>query len=326
MSLFEKYLLDEGENKYSPYPPPEKYLPIWKAYLNQNAAIWHQNEVDLSEDMKDWKLLTPAEQNFIKYIIGFFAVADGIVIENLIEHFINDIKNPYMKLFYQTQVMMENIHSIVYGMMLEQYVTDPAEYEFLKNSHENVPAIREKTEWAQKWMDASLPLSHRIIAFACVEGIYFYGSFAVFFWLRERGLLPGATKANSLIERDERLHRNFAVLIKMLYLVNPPAPAVVHEIIKSAADVEIKFICSAMPQTLRGINAGDMEKYIKCVANILSNDLGFGDIEEYKNIENPLEFTKRREFEIKENFFETQVTNYKKVIKTNQNFEYTENF
>jgi ribonucleoside-diphosphate reductase subunit M2 len=322
----EKYILDECSNKYVVYPPPQIYLPIWKAYLDQNAAIWHQNEIDLSKDQADWVLLTPAEQNFIKYIIGFFAIADGIVLENLVDRFMCDIKNPYMKLFYQTQGMMENVHSIVYGMMLECYVTDQKEYEYLRNSVENVPIIKRKAAWAQKWMDSSLPFSHRLLAFACVEGIFFYGSFAIFFWLRERGLLPGAVKGNSLIERDERLHRNFAILLLLYFIVNRPTREIAHEIIKSAAEIEIEFICSAMPETLKGLNARDMEKYIKCVSNDLSKDLGFGNIEEYKSIDNPLEFTKRREFEIKENFFETVVTSYKKVFDSNQSITYTDDF
>jgi ribonucleotide reductase beta subunit family protein with ferritin-like domain len=313
-NIVEEPLLLEPVNKYNIYPPPQEFMPIWNAYLKSNAAVWFQNEVDLSSDMEGWVKLTKDEQYFIKHILAFFAQADSIVLENLSENFMNEVKNIYAQMFYRSQSFMEDIHAITYGMLLEKYVTDPVELDHLRNSITTIPSIKKKADWAFKWMNSDKSFATRLVAFACMEGLFFYGSFASIFWIREKKLLPGLCDSNEFIERDERMHKDFAILLYTQYIVNKLDDETIHDIIRDAVDIECEFICNAIPARLVGINTDDMRLYIESIADTLCRDLGHSSI--YPKSRNPFEFIKRRNFESKGNFFERRITNYKKVFKT----------
>lgn len=295
-----------NDNRFTVFPI--KYHDIWELYNKQRAAIWTESEIDFSTDLQYWNKLTNDEQHFIKYVLAFFATADGIVMENLCERFSNDVQIPEARLFYSFQNMMEGIHSITYAMFIETLITDDEEKKKLFNAIENIPSIHKKGEWAIKWIKSCNSFADRLVAFACVEGIFFSSSFASIYWLKERGLMPGFTFSNELISRDERLHVEFAVLLHSK-LLQPSLN--IQEIVKEAVQIEIDFVKESLPVSLIGINETVMCDYVKYVADFLLSQFNEKNI---YNLKNPLPFMDRICFSSKTNFFEKKVSNYQSNV------------
>merc|ERR1711985_71187 len=250
-------------------------------------------EVDLSQDNKDWDKLSESEQHFVKHVLAFFAASDGIVLENLGSQFSTEVQIPEARAFYGFQMAMENIHSETYSLLIEQYIKDPAE----------------KDEWAVQWMQQENSFAERVVAFAAVEGILFSGSFCAIYWLKKRGLMPGLTFSNELISRDEGLHTEFACLLYGMMQHQLPED-VVHDIIRGAVEVERKFICEALSCDLIGMNAGQMIEYIQFVADRLSTALGHPKL---YNAANPFDWMELISLQGKTNFFEKRVGEYQKT-------------
>jgi len=278
-------------------------------YKKHEASFWTAEEVDLSSDNKDWDTLAEPEQHFIKHILAFFAASDGIVLENLAGAFSTEIQIPEARAFYGFQMAMENIHSETYSLLIEQYVKEPSEREKIFNAIETMPAVREKAEWAIQWMNRDNSFAERLVAFACVEGVLFSGSFCAIYWLKKRGLMPGLTFSNELISRDEGLHAEFACLLYSM-LQNPLPEDVVHDMVRGAVQVERKFICDALPCDLIGMNSELMVRYIEFVADRLLTALGhkklFGS-------SNPFDWMELISLQGKTNFFEKRVGEYQKA-------------
>ena len=286
---------------------PIKHDDLWKRYKNHVAVFWRAEEVDLSKDMKDWERLTDNERYFIKNILGFFAGSDGIVMENLATRFMREIQLPEAKFFYAYQNFIEAIHSEMYSLLIDTYITDKKEkYETL-NAIKTIPCVQKKAEWALNWIDTKdADFATRLIGFAAVEGIFFSGAFCAIFWLKQRGLMPGLTASNEFIARDEGLHTEFAC---QLYskIDNRLAKTRVHMIISEAVKIEKQFIIESLPCELIGMNAKLMSQYIEYVADRLVLQLGYPVI---YNASNPFDFMQNISLENKDNFFEKRVTTY----------------
>jgi len=270
-------------------------------------CFWRPEEIDLSKDLDNWQSLNQDEKYFISMILAFFAASDGIVLENLASRFMRDVQLSEARAFYGFQIAMENIHSETYSLLIETYIKDKEEKHKLFNAIENFPCIKKKSDWAQKWIhDNRSSFATRLVAFACVEGIFFSGAFCSIYWLKKRGLMPGLTFSNELISRDEALHCEFAVLLynKLLKKIDK---ARIHEIIKEAVEIETEFICEALPCRLIGMNSDMMTQYIKFVADRLSVQLGYKKI---YNVSNPFEFMELISLESKTNFFEKRNDSY----------------
>jgi len=293
--------------------------------MTQDQIIWRPEEIDLTKDLKDWDSLTQDERFFISMILAFFAASDGIVLENLAMRFMSDVQLSEARAFYGFQIAMENIHSHTYSLLIETYIKNSEEKHKLFNAIEHFPSIKKKSDWAQKWIhDNRSSFATRLIAFACVEGIFFSGAFCSIFWIKKRGLLPGLTFSNELISRDEALHCEFAVLLysKLLKKMNK---ARVHEIIKEAVEIEIEFICEALPCRLIGMNSQMMTQYIQFVADRLCVQLGYDKI---YNVTNPCDFMELISLESKANFFEKRNDSYALANKTQNDdtFNLSEDF
>jgi ribonucleotide reductase beta subunit family protein with ferritin-like domain len=304
---------------------PIKDQDIWKMYKKQVDCFWRAEEIDLSKDLKDWDTLNGDEKHFISVVLAFFAGSDGIVLENLASRFMNDVQLAEARAFYGFQIAMENIHSETYSILIDSYIKDEEQKTRLFEAIENYPCIKRKAEWAQKWIkDNRSNFATRLIAFACVEGIFFSGAFCSIFWMKKRGLMPGLTFSNELISRDEALHTEFAILLyhKLSKKVNK---ARFHEIIKEAVDIETEFICDALPCRLIGMNSVMMTQYIQFVADRLSLQLGY---EKIYNVNNPFEFMELISLESKTNFFDKRNDSYALANKTKGEdvFEFTEDF
>lgn len=284
---------------------PIKYSDIWSMYKNAEASFWTAEEIDLSQDLVHWDKLNSNEQYFIKHVLAFFAASDGIVSENLVSRFYNEIQIPEARLFYGFQIMIEGIHAEVYSLLIDTYVKNIQEKNQLFNAIQTIPCIKKKAEWALRWIDSSESFGERLVAFAAVEGIFFSGSFASIFWLKKRGLMPGISFSNELISRDEGLHCDFACLLYK-YIINKPSTTV--EIIKGAVDIEKEFVSDALPVNLIGINSVLMCEYIEFVADRLLLSLGEQKI---YNSKNPFDFMELISLEGKTNFFEKRVGEYK---------------
>ena len=286
---------------------PIEYPDIWKAYKKAEASFWTAEEMDLSKDLLDWKKLSGNEQFFIKNILAFFAGADGIVNENLVNNFSDEIQIPEARCFYGFQIAIENIHSEVYSILIDKFITDPSEKKKLFNAIETIPCVQEKANWSLKWLDRkNASFAHRLVAFAVVEGIFFSGSFCAIFWLKKRGLMPGLTFSNELISKDEGMHTDFAVLLYS-YLENKLDQNAVYDIIKEAVEIESKFITDSIPCSMIGMNSHLMIQYIKYVADRLIYQLGYDKL---YNINNPFDFMELISMETKTNFFERRVGEY----------------
>jgi ribonucleoside-diphosphate reductase subunit M2 len=298
-------LLTEDENRFVMFPIQDE--SIWKMYKKQVDCFWRAEEIDLSKDLSSWKSLTDDEQYFIKMIIAFFAASDGIVSENLALRFMGDVQLSEARAFYGFQIAMENIHSETYSLLIETYINNHDEKHKLFNAVQNFPCIRKKADWAIKWIqDKDASFATRLVAFACVEGIFFSGAFCSIFWLKKRGLMPGLSFSNELISRDEALHCEFAVLLYSK-MINKLKKEKIYEIIKEAVEIEKEFICEALPCRLIGMNSELMSQYIEFVADRLLLQLGYDKI---YNTNNPFPWMESISLNGKTNFFEKKVADY----------------
>jgi ribonucleoside-diphosphate reductase subunit M2 len=280
---------------------------IWKMYKKMMDCFWRAEEIDFSKDMTHWETLTEKEQYFIKMILAFFAASDGIVIENLGMRFMTDVQLPEARAAYGFQLMMENIHSETYSLLIDTYIKDQEEKTKLFKALDNFPCIKKKADWAIKWInDKRSSFGTRLLAFACVEGIFFSGAFCSIYWLKKRGLMPGLTFSNELIARDEGMHTDLAVLL-FRKLIKRPNKKKVYDIVQEAVSIEKEFICSALPCKLIGMNSKLMSQYIEFVADRIVQQLGFDKI--YKTA-NPFDFMEMISLEGKTNFFEKRVGDY----------------
>jgi len=317
-------LLQEDDNRYVMFPIKDQ--DIWKMYKKQEDLFWRVEEVDLSKDMKHWETLNDEEKHFISMILAFFAASDGIVLENLGMRFMSEIQLSEARAFYGFQIAMENIHSIMYSTLIETYIKDKNEKTKLFNALNEYECIKKKGDWAIKWInDKKSSFAMRLVAFACVEGIFFSGAFCAIFWLKKRGLMPGLTFSNELISRDEALHTEFAVLLHNK-LEKPLKKQKIHEIIKEAVEIENEFINEALSCRLIGMNNMLMQEYIQFVADRLSVQLGGDKIYGSKN---PFDWMENISVERKTNFFEDRVSEYSLATKMDNNddaFEFGDNF
>ena len=316
-------LLTPDDNRFVMFPIV--YDDIWQMYQKQIDCFWRPEEIDLSKDLTHWDALNTDERYFISLILAFFAASDGIVLENLAQRFMSDVQVSEARAFYGFQIAMENIHSHTYSNLIETYIKEKEEKHKLFNAIDNFPCIKKKSDWAQKWIrDNRSSFATRLVAFACVEGIFFSGAFCSIFWLKKRGLMPGLTFSNELISRDEALHCEFAVLLYSK-LVKKIDKARIHEIIKEAVEIETEFICEALPCRLIGMNSLMMTQYIQFVADRLCVQLGYKKI---YNVLNPFDWMELISLEGKTNFFERKVGEYALANKTQSKeaFEFTEDF
>ena len=298
-------LLTEDESRYVMFPIKDE--SIWKMYKKQVDSFWRAEEIDLTKDLTSWKSLTDEEQYFIKTIIAFFAASDGIVSENLALRFMGDVQLSEARAFYGFQIAMENIHSETYSLLIETYINDQEEKNKLFSAVQNYPCIRKKADWAIKWIqDKRSSFATRLVAFACVEGIFFSGAFCSIFWLKKRGLMPGLSFSNELISRDEALHCEFAVLLYSK-IIKKLKKEKVYEIITEAVTIEKEFICEALPCRLIGMNSELMSQYIEFVADRLLLQLGYDKI---YNTANPFPWMELISLNGKTNFFEKKVADY----------------
>jgi len=300
-------LLRENPRRFVIFPI--EYQDIWQMYKKAEASFWTVEEVDLSKDLNDWEKLKPDEKHFISHVLAFFAASDGIVNENLVERFTQEVQVTEARCFYGFQIAIENVHSEMYSLLIDTYIKDKAEREKLFNAIETLPCIKKKADWALSWINhKNASFGERIVAFAAVEGIFFSGSFAAIFWLKKRGLMPGLTFSNELISRDEGLHCDFACLL-FSHLVNKPSKQRVVQIVSDAVAIEQEFLTDALPVALIGMNNGLMRQYIEFVADRLLVELG---CEKIYNVENPFDFMEHISLEGKTNFFEKKVGEYQK--------------
>jgi len=307
MSFIEP-ILQENKDRFVIFPI--QHQDIWEWYKKQEASIWTAEEIDLHQDVIDWEnKLTHDERYFIKHILAFFAASDGIVNENLAENFVSEVQYSEAKFFYGFQIMMENIHSEVYSLLIDTYVKNEVEKNELFQAIEVFPAIKLKADWALKWIE-SPSFAERLIAFAAVEGIFFSGSFCSIFWLKKRGLLPGLTFSNELISRDEGLHCDFAVHLHNNHIVNKVPKERITEILVDALDIERKFITESLPVSLIGMNAKLMTQYLEFVTDRLLMEFGCDKV---YNASNPFDFMEMISLEGKTNFFEKRVSEYQKA-------------
>ena len=298
-------LLTENPNRFVMFPLSDQ--DIWKMYKKMMDCFWRAEEIDFSKDLVDWNKLKETEKHFIKMVLAFFAASDGIVLENLGQRFLSEVQLPEARATYGFQLMMENIHSETYSLLIDTYIKDKDEQTKLFRAIDNFSCIKKKADWAIKWIqDNRSSFATRLVAFACVEGIFFSGSFCSIYWLKKRGLMPGLTFSNELISRDEGMHTEFAVLL-FNKLSRKPKKAKVVELIKEAVEIEKEFILEALPCKLIGMNSKLMSQYIEFVADRLSQQLGYGKI---FNSSNPFDFMEMISLEGKTNFFEKRVGDY----------------
>jgi len=311
MERNDDWLLKEENNRFVIFPI--KDIDIWEMYLKQVSCFWRPEEIDLSKDREHWNSLTVDEKHFISMILAFFAASDGIVMENIAIRFFDDVKLAEARSFYSFQIAMENIHSQTYSLLIDSYIQDTFQKGILFEALDNFPCISKKAAWAQKWInDENATFAQRLVAFACVEGIHFSGAFASIFWLKKRGLMPGLTFSNELISRDEALHTEFAILLYSK-LTQRLEERVVVEIVQDAIDIEIEFICEALPCRLLGMNSMMMSQYIKFIGDRLLVQLGCSKI---YNVNNPFDFMDFISIDQKTNFFEKRVSEYSLATTT----------
>lgn len=324
MSNENEILLKENKDRFVLLPI--NYPRIWEHYKRHEASFWTAEEIDLSGDLKDWANLNDGERHFISHVLAFFAASDGIVNENLAVNFMSEVQIPEARCFYGFQIMMENIHSETYALLIDTYIKDPVEKDRLFHAIDTVPAVKKKAEWALRWIENGT-FAQRLVAFAAVEGIFFSGSFCSIFWLKKRGLMPGLTFSNELISRDEGLHCEFACALYGM-LNTKLSEQEVAEIIGDAVKIEKEFITEALPAALIGMNADLMKQYIEFVADRWLGELG---CQKMFNATNPFDFMEMISLQGKTNFFEKRVGDYQKsgVMSnkdTNNTFSLDEDF
>ena len=306
-NIVEEPILKENKNRFVLFPI--EHHAIWEFYKKAEASFWTAEEIDLSQDLKDWNKLNDGEKHFISHVLAFFAASDGIVNENLAENFVAEVQYTEAKFFYGFQIAIENIHSEVYSLLIDTYVKDPEERARLFNAIETLECVKKKAEWALRWIEKA-SFAERLIAFAAVDGIFFSGSFCSIFWLKKRGLMPGLSFSNELISRDEGLHCDFACLLYNNHLVNKLPVARVTQIITDAVTIEKEFVTDALPVRLIGMNADLMSQYIEFVADRLLVAL---NCPKAYNAANPFDFMEMISLQGKTNFFEKRVGEYQKA-------------
>ena len=312
-------ILVENPNRFVIFPI--QHDDIWEFYKNHQAALWTAEEVDLTNDIRDWNNLTENEQYFVKNILSFFAASDGIVNENLAENFYREVQYPEAKFFYGFQLMMENIHSLMYSLLIDTYISNEEEKQLCFTALDNLPAVQKKAKWALDWID-NASFQERLVAFAAVEGIFFSGSFCSIFWLKSRGIMQGLCNANTLIFKDENLHCDFAIHLVNNHLENKPTEKRIREILLSALEIEKEFITESLPVSLIGMNSNLMKQYLEFVTDGLL--VKFGCKKEF-NVEQPFKFMEQIEVETKGNFFESRTMEYQKA-KLNETLSFDSDF
>jgi ribonucleoside-diphosphate reductase beta chain len=324
MSQTNEPLLQETPDRF--VLMPIKHDDIWQMYKKAEASFWTTEEIDLDADLRDWAKLTDDEKHFISHVLAFFAASDGIVNENLVLNFMNDVKIPEARCFYGFQVAIENIHAETYSLLIDTYIKDNVEKQRLFNALETVPCVEKKAKWALKWIEKTTSFAERLVAFAAVEGIFFSGSFCSIFWLKKRGLMPGLSFSNELISRDEGLHCDFACLLYSK-LNNKLSQETIQDIICDAVEIEKEFVSDALPVSLIGMNADLMNQYIEFVADRLLVSLGCEKVYKTKN---PFPWMEMISLQGKTNFFEKRVSEYQKAgvmsKKEDQVFSLVEDF
>jgi ribonucleoside-diphosphate reductase beta chain len=318
-------ILESNENRFVLFPI--QHDDIWSFYKRAEASFWTAEEIDLSPDLIDWEnKLNDNERHFVKHVLAFFAASDGIVNENLAEHFLSEVQYTEAKFFYGFQIAMENVHSETYSLLIDTYIKDTADKNYLFNAIDTMDCVRKKADWALRWIDQG-SFAERLVAFAAVEGIFFSGSFCSIFWLKKRGLMPGLSFSNELISRDEGLHCDFACLLYNNHVVNKLSKVQVKQIILDAVEIEKEFILDALPVKLIGMNSDLMSQYIEFVADRLLQELGN---EKIYNATNPFDFMDMISIQGKTNFFEKRVGEYQKAGvldgKNTQDFTIDEDF
>jgi ribonucleoside-diphosphate reductase beta chain len=312
-------ILMENPNRFVIFPI--QHNDIWEYYKMHQAALWTAEEVDLTNDIRDWNNLSENEQYFVKSILSFFAASDGIVNENLAENFYREVQYPEAKFFYGFQLMMENIHSLMYSLLIDTYISNEEEKNLCFTALDNLPAVQKKAKWALDWIDKS-SFQERLVAFAAVEGIFFSGSFCSIFWLKSRGIMQGLCNANSLIFKDENLHCDFAIHLLNNHIENKPSEKKIREILLSALEIEKEFITESLPVSLIGMNSNLMKQYLEFVVDGLLVKLG---CKKEFNVEQPFKFMEQIAVETKGNFFESRTVEYQKA-KLNETISFEEDF
>jgi len=300
---------------------PIEHNDIWEYYKQHQAAFWTSEEVDLSNDVRDWENLSDNEKYFVKNILSFFAASDGIVNENLAENFYREVQYPEAKFFYGFQLMMENIHSLMYSLLIDTYVTNPSEKDECFHAIDRLPAVQKKAKWALEWI-TNASFQERLIAFAAVEGIFFSGSFCSIFWLKSRGIMQGLCNANALIFKDENLHCDFAIHLLNNHVEDKPSQERIKEILLSALEIEKEFITESLPVSLIGMNQNLMKQYLEFVVDGLLIKMGCN---KHFNVEQPFKFMEQIAVETKGNFFESRTMEYQKA-KLNETISFTDEF
>ena len=312
----EEHILKENPGRFVIFPL--KYMDIWNMYKIAQMSNWTAEEIDLTQDLTDWEeKLNNDEKHYIKNVLAFFAASDGIVNSNLCNNFINEVQYAEAQFFYGAQIAMENVHSETYSLLIDTYIKDDEEKDYLFNAIENVPSVKKKGDWALKWIESD-SFAERLIAFAAVEGIFFSGSFCSIFWLKKRGLMPGLAFSNELISRDEGLHCEFACLLHNKYIINKVSQERITEIITEAVEIEKEFVTDSLPVSLIGMNAKLMSQYIEFVADYWLTELGCKKV---YNSENPFDFMDMLSLQNKGNFFEKRISEYSKASDRSIDFE-----
>ena len=312
-------ILKENKDRFVIFPI--QHNDIWEFYKQHQAAFWTAEEVDLSNDIRDWENLSENEKYFVKNILSFFAASDGIVNENLAENFLKEVQYPEAKFFYGFQIMMENIHSLMYSLLIDTYVSNPNEKDECFHAIDRLPAVQKKSTWALSWIKNST-FQERLIAFAAVEGIFFSGSFCSIFWLKSRGVMQGLCNANSLIFKDENLHCDFAIHLINNHIENKPSENKIKEILLSALEIEKEFITDSLPVSLIGMNSNLMKQYLEFVTDGLLVKFGCKKV---FNVEQPFKFMEQIAIETKGNFFESRTMEYQKA-KLNETLTFDSDF
>jgi len=300
---------------------PIEHNDIWEYYKQHQAAFWTAEEVDLTNDIRDWEALTDNEKYFVKNVLSFFAASDGIVNENLAENFYREVQYPEAKFFYGFQLAMENIHSLMYSLLIDTYINNPKEKDECFNAIDRLPAVQKKAKWALDWIEKA-SFAERLVAFAAVEGIFFSGSFCSIFWLKSRGIMQGLCNANSLIFKDENLHCDFAIHLLNNHLKDKPSEKKIKQILLSALEIEKEFITESLPVSLIGMNSNLMKQYLEFVVDGLLVKMGCS--KEF-NVDQPFKFMEQIAVETKGNFFESRTMEYQKA-KLNETITFTEDF
>ncbi len=301
-------ILQENPDRFVLYPI--RFDDLWAYYKKAEGSFWTAEEIDLAADLHDWNnRLNDDERHFVKHVLAFFAASDGIVNENLAENFVREVQYSEAKFFYGFQIMMENVHSETYSLLIDTYIRDEKEKMGLFHAMDTLDCVKKKAQWALRWIESD-SFAERLIAFAAVEGIFFSGSFCSIFWLKKRGLMPGLAFSNELISRDEGLHCDFACHLYTNHIINKLPSERIRQIITEAVTIEKEFVCDALPVRLIGMNADMMSQYIEFVADRLLAELG---VEKYYNASNPFDFMEYISMETKTNFFERRVAEYRKA-------------